>query len=130
MLERVANSRKRAADSSPSSPPAKRGRPKLVSMLSRYPPISQDGDASFVDETALERHMNTLKTEMDKESPRKEQILSLMKLTYAARRERILSDSADISATALEEFAALSMIPVVRFCSVYTQTKSACVGNS
>lgn len=118
MLERVANTRKRAADSSSSSPPAKRGRPKLVSTLSRYPPISQDG--SFVDETALERHMNTLKAEMDRESPRKEQILSLMKLTYAARRENILSDSADISATTVvEEFTALSMVPVVRFCPVF-----------
>jgi len=56
----------------PSSPPANRGCPKLVSMLSQYPPISQDG--RFVDEAALERHMNTLKAEMRRESPRKGEI--------------------------------------------------------
>ena len=67
MLERVANAQKKDADVSPSSCPANRGCLKLVSTLSQYPSISQDG--SFIDKTVLECHMNTLKAEMHRELP-------------------------------------------------------------
>jgi len=40
-------------------------------------------------------------------------------MTYAAKQEHI-SNSADISTTTMvEEFTALSMVPVVRFCPVF-----------
>lgn len=94
------------------SPPAKRGRPRLISVLSRYPPLSRDEDSD--DDIAMERHMGMLKKEMERESPRKEQLLQLMKVTYTIRREFVLSDSSEVSATAvLEKYPALSLVSVV-----------------
>ena len=64
--------------------------------------------------------MQLMKKELEREEPRKEIIISLMKLTYSVRREYILSDSSELSATAvLEEYRALTKVPVVsELCNV------------
>lgn len=48
-----------------STPPAKRGRPKIDTMLSRYPPINPEDD---VDEVALQRNEQALSKEIERDS--------------------------------------------------------------
>ena len=90
-----------------STPPAKRGRPKIDTMLSRYPPINPEDD---VDEVALQRNEQALSKEIERETPRKEVVLPLMKHTFSSRREYILSESSDLT---LEEL--LQKYPALAF---------------
>lgn len=102
IIERVSNaSRKRSAnrDKCTPSPKAKRGRPKLT-VLSRYPPLR---GTSSIDNVAEERNVAALNKEMDRENPRKDIILPLLKETFASRRQQILGDSDDLSVTTILE---------------------------
>ena len=107
IIERVSNaSRKRSANQDTPSPKAKRGRPK-VNVLSRYPPLRGTGG---IDDVAEERNLAALQKEMDRENPRKDIILPLLKETFASRRQHILGDSDDLSVTAiLETYKPLSL---------------------
>lgn len=111
IIERVSNaSRKRSADQETPSPKAKRGRPKLT-VLSRYPPLRGTGGIDDIEE---ERNVAALQKEMDRENPRKDIILPLLKETFTSRRQHILGDSDDLSATTiLETYKPLSLPFVV-----------------
>ena len=78
---------------STSTPPAKRGRPKINTVLSRYPPINPDD----IDEAALQRNEQALSKELERGTPRKEVVLPLMNHTFSSRREYILSESSDLT---------------------------------
>ena len=113
LTERVYNvekGRKREAeDSLEESTPKKRGRPKrVISLESRYPsfpPVE-------VDETTQEQHTKAISKEMEKDKPRKEILLPLMKSTFHARRQYIL-DNGDSVLMKLEKFPPLKMPPLV-----------------
>ena len=66
--------------------PVKRGRPKGSSLLMRYPQLPEASN----DAASNERNNTALKKEIEKEKPRKDVVLSLMKETFSARREEIL----------------------------------------
>ena len=92
------------------TPKAKRGRPKMSSVLTRYPPLKDD----INDDISIERHFNQLKKELDKERPKKEVVLSLARQTCHSRRAAILSESTDVTATSLlEQFKELNKAYVV-----------------
>ena len=74
-----------------------------MSILSRYPPISPGDGETSCDALAFERNMELMKKELEREEPRKEIMLRLMKLTYPVRREYILSDLSEVSATTILE---------------------------
>ena len=84
--------KKRATSDCESTPKAKRGRPKISLVLTRYPPIKDTGD----DDITVQRNMQLLIKEVQKERPRKEVVLSLARQTYSARRQKILSNSDEI----------------------------------
>lgn len=63
--------------------PAKRGRPKSDPSLARYPPLVQADEDTVAEEA--------LKLEVQKERPRKEIIVPLMKKTFPSRRHYILT---------------------------------------
>lgn len=117
LIEKVHNLRSCSKNKRPlsetdtdSSPKAKRGRPKVSQVLSRYPPLQDTGD----DEVTLMRNNNLIEKELDKERPRKEILLSLVRQTYSARRQKILTESEEATATALlNEFPVLKKIYVV-----------------
>ena len=111
------NTCKRCASECTDSPPPKRGRPKLVSKLARYPETCEG--AGLTDEVAVERNMEMIRKEMERDAPRKHQQLLLMKLTYPAMREFILLDSTEVTTTTiLERFGALSLVLVVSSCLI------------
>ena len=63
--------------------------------------------------------MEMIRKEMERDAPRKDQLLLLMKLTYPARREFILSDSTEVTATSIpEKYGVLSLVPVVSSCLI------------
>ncbi len=112
IMDRVYNvekSRKRAAlDSADDSTPRKRGRPKrVITLTSRYPPLQPHGS-----DPVQEQHIQTIVKEMDKEKPRKDVLLPLMKSTFYVRRQHIL-DSEESVFVKLELFPALRMLPLV-----------------
>ena len=93
------------------SPPPKRGRPKLSSVLMRYPPVIQHNEE--IDEVAQTRNMQLLKKELERESPRKDIVLPLMKQLFQSRREYIVSDAPGVTASSiLDMYPALSLISV------------------
>lgn len=130
IIDRIHNTRssKRLRDDSDGSP-RKKGRPKGSVLLNRYPPVRVDTE--FADTATDERNKRALQKELERDHPRKEHILSLMRQTYSSRRDDILSDSADVSVvTLLSTHPALSLPYVVRLptcvfafslCSVHTQ---------
>lgn len=82
-------------------------------ILSRYPPICRGAGEDSCDEQAFERNMDLMRKELEREESRKENLIRLMKLTYPVRREYILSDSSEVSATTiLEQYRALTNVPV------------------
>lgn len=114
IIDRIHNTRKRSAVMSDASEhsPAKRGRPKINTVLSRYPPIRQDLDGD--DEVSISRNIKALEKEMQKQHPRKEAILPLMKQTFPTRRQDVLLPSAEVSfSSLLTEYPALSLPYVV-----------------
>ena len=79
-------------------------------MLARYPPLWDTGD----DDVNLTRNISVIEKELDKERPRKEVILSLVRQTYGARRQRISAESEEMTAIALlHEFPVLKKVYVV-----------------
>lgn len=85
----------------------KRGRPKRSSDLeSRYPLIQLRDDAS------AQQHVQAISVEMEREKPRKDILLPLMKSTFGVRRQYILS-SDDCVFTKLDKYPALKMPALV-----------------
>lgn len=112
IMDRVYNvekTRKRkAADDSMDATPKKRGRPKRVTSLeTRYPSIRPHGD-----DASQQQQKQALSKEMDKEKPRKDILLPLMKSTFYERRQYIL-DRDDSVLAKLEKYPALKMPPLV-----------------
>ena len=67
-----------------------------------------------IDDIEEERNVAALQKEMDRENPRKDIILPLLKETFTSRRQHILGDSDDLSATTiLETYKPLSLPFVV-----------------
>ena len=80
------------------TPKSKRGRPKKKNLLlTRYPPLRDTAD----DSVTVSRNILLLQKELQKENPRKEIVLSLSQQTFTKRREDVLLDSEEISATSL-----------------------------
>lgn len=102
IIERVHNVRstcakKRSSMDEGQGTPVKKGRPRGMSLLNRYPPLPE-GDN---DDASTQRNVNALKKEMERERPRKDVVLSLLTQTFAARREEIVSDGSDITVTSI-----------------------------
>lgn len=109
---RNAAKRANAEDSGLDTPKPKRarGRPKLSSVLTMYPPLKD----TIADEVSIERDFTKLRKEVEKESPKKDVVLSLARQTYPSRRSEILSESSDVTATALlQQFPELTKTYVV-----------------
>ena len=119
IIDRIHNTRqKRSAPSDSTDPsPAKRGRPKINTVLSQYPPLRDfDGD----DDVSTSRNIKALEKELEKENPRKDAVLPLMRQTFPTRRQNILSEAADTNCL-LKEYPALSL-PYVVSCDVHYAT--------
>lgn len=80
------------------SPKAKQGRPKLITVLGRYPPLRGTGG---MDDVSEERNVAALRKEMERENPRKDTVLPLLKETFASKRQYIIGDSDDLSVTTI-----------------------------
>ena len=91
------SSLKRGVGEDAGTSPCKRGRPKGSTLLNRYPPVRVE-DA---DSVANERNMKALMKESERDHPRKDHILPLLKHTYTSRREDILAESMDVAVTDL-----------------------------
>lgn len=111
IVERVHNvrsscARKRLSSQTEFTTSAKRGRPKSSSTVCRYPPLATTEN----DEISDDRHHQMLSREMEREKPRKENVLSLMRQTYSTRREYILKESDDVSVSSiLEKYKGLTL---------------------
>ena len=69
----------------------------MSQVLTRYPPLRDTGD----DDITTSRNKELLIKELEKDSPRKEIVLSPSRQTYGDRRATILSESEDISVSSL-----------------------------
>ena len=106
----VEKSRKRKASDVMESTPKKRGRPKRsVNLESRYPSIHPN----LSDELQDTQHQ-AIEKELQKDKPRKDILLPLMKSTFYTRRQAILR-SDDTVTNKLEKYSALKMPPLVNF---------------
>ena len=86
------------SDDEASTPKSKHGRPRQHSLvLARYPPLRDTAD----DIVTISRNVAALQKELERDSPRKEIVLSLARQTFIKRREEILIDSGEESATVL-----------------------------
>lgn len=91
----VAKSGKRPS-SEPSASTPKRGRPTAASpILQRYPPLPCADEVQDSDQEE-----QALKKELEKEKPRKDVVVQLLRATFQSRRRYILTKSA--SETVLE----------------------------
>ena len=96
--------------------PVKRGRPKGLSLLNRYPPLPE----GVSDDASNQRNITALQKEMEKEKPRKDVVLSLLNQTFATCREEIVSNSGDVTVTSiLSTYKALTLPYAVCVCAVY-----------
>lgn len=105
------NRKRKVGDSEDGSDvPSKRGRPKrIISLESRYPSVRQaEGQEVVQVDVAILK-------EMEKERPRRDVLLSLMKSSFCSRRQCILHNEESVTAK-LQKFPALKMPFVV---SVY-----------
>ena len=83
------------SDDEASTPKSKRGRPRQHSLvLARYPPLRD----TIV---TISQNVAALQKELERDSPRKEIVLSLARQTFIKRHEEILIDSGEESATVL-----------------------------
>ena len=119
IIDRVHNvsksHKKRPCDDVEGTPKTKRGQGKSAGVLTRYPPICTLKEG--YDHVALSRDLNALQKEMEKERPRKEVVLTLMKQTFIARREYILSDDGDVSfAGIVEKYKGITLPICVSLC--------------
>lgn len=71
------------------------------------PPIEHADDSN--DEVANSRNLDALRKEMERDNPRKEFVLSLMRQTFTTRQEDILADTNASVSTILEKQSALSL---------------------
>ncbi len=117
-LHNVKASQRKRHLSDSSTPKAKRGRPKTQSLLlTRYPPLTNMAG----DDIVMSRDFDALHKELEKSNPRKEKILSLCRQTFTNRREEILVDSEDVTATSLlQKFKELHKSYVVIVCYYFT----------
>ena len=101
--------------------PRKRGRPKRVmSLETRYLSIRPQGD-----ESTQQEHMQALTKELEKEKPRKDILLPLMKSTFYQRRQYILNND-DSVLSKLEKYPALRMPPLIQ-CSIGSKSFMPCL---
>lgn len=119
LIDRVHNTKgsaKRKAVGKPEgSREPKRGRPRMSQTLLRYPPIS----VSSIDECTVEAHIQKIKAEMERQSPRKQILLPLMEHTFVSRRELILSDNGISISELLSTYSCLKLYPVVRIINLF-----------
>ena len=118
IIDRVHNMRaasKRLANDDAGSSPSKRGRPKGSLLQRHYPPLNIDAD--FSDTSTNERNLKVLSKELERDTPRKDIILSLMKSTFGVRQEEILLDSDVSVGVILEKHPSLHLPYVVRYSS-------------
>lgn len=112
IIERINNQKSKASRKRPrdeeTTPKSKRGRPKLSATLSRYPPL----DVTDGDDVTQSRNLGRLNTELTKDKPSKEVILPLVRQTFLARREAVLS-SEDSIEDLLTEYPVLKLSYVV-----------------
>ena len=114
IVERVHNVRSASARKRPSAEnegctPHKKGRPKASPTLSRYPPLADMGN----DEVSNARNLQMLCREMERDKPRRDTVLSLMRQTFTSRREYVLSESSDISVAAILQLHQALSLPYV-----------------
>ena len=69
----------------------------MSQILTRYPPVRDTGD----DEITVHRNIELLRKELDSQKPRKEIVLTLSAQTFISRREAILNESAEVTASSL-----------------------------
>ena len=92
------------------TPKKKRGRPKKQNLEDRYLPMKGFND----DHITLTRNKSALYKELEMEKPRKELIISLCNQTFMYRREEILNESSEITASGLiDKFQELKILYVV-----------------
>ena len=111
LIEKIHNLRpkaKRPLDDA-ETPKAKRGRPKVSQVLTRYPPRNDTCD----DDTALERSKQFIAKELEKERPRKDVVLTLARQTYMDRWAAILSECDTSASQFIEDFKELKKPYVV-----------------
>lgn len=92
LIERANNAvkpeRKRQAEASDTPiPPSKRGRPKKDALLERYPEYNNTSEASSL---AVSESQKALDKELEKETPRKDLVLPLVKTTFPYRRPLVV----------------------------------------
>ena len=115
MIERVHNVNSACAKKRPpvdegQGTPVKRGRPKGTSLLNHYPPLPE----GINDDASNQRNI----TALQRQRPRKDVVLSLLNLTFATRREKIVSDSADVTLTSiLTKYKAFTLPYAVCICT-------------
>ena len=81
------------------APVAKRGRPKQVAKITRYPPLKDTGEGD--DDVTIQRNYEKLQKELAEKNPKKEIVLALARQTFSYRRKYVLSEDNSISATQL-----------------------------
>ena len=102
--------KKRKREGEGEVPQKKRGRPKKSDspLSARYPDIH--GEA--LNPVAENRNTDAVAKELEKQQPRKDIILPLMKSLYSSRRQYILNDAVSASDT-IDKFPALKLSFVV-----------------
>ena len=89
--------------------PKKRGRPrKSDTTLSRYP----DVEGETLDPAIARNNKDAIDRELEKDQPRKDVILPLMKALFHCRREFILNNSSSVNET-ISSYPALKLSYVV-----------------
>ena len=122
LIERVHNVRsaqvrKRPPPDGDASTP-KKGRPKSSAILGRYPTLEVNDIGN--DDVANARNLNLLQKELERDKPRKETILPLLRHTFVSRRDYILSEVEDINvARILTIHQALQLPYVVSTCRAF-----------
>ena len=93
MIERANNAakpgRKRQAELS-NAPSPKRGRPRKDTLLERYPTVS----VSDTLPSGVNENQKALDRELEKEAPRKDLVLPLLRSTFPCRRPLIVQSAA------------------------------------
>ena len=110
LLERMRNIRKRSKSTDGSTPKRKIPKSDLknsshLSLLRRYPPRQH----TISDDETIEKHKVAMRIEMLKRKPREIVILPLMKQTYSARRDYVISPDRVSVEEILEEYPALRL---------------------
>jgi hypothetical protein len=91
---------------------AKRGRPKQVAKITRYPPLKDTGEGD--DDVTIQRNYDKLQKELAEKNPKKEIVLALARQIFSYRRKYVLSEDNSISATQLlVKFRELGKVYVV-----------------